>query len=60
MARLIGQSSNALTKALENLNREIQGLKQNIQASGGNGGGVQAQIMQLRQQLADLAKEIYR
>ncbi|CAI2175618.1 14552_t:CDS:2 [Funneliformis geosporum] len=52
MARLIGQSSNALTKALENLNREIQGLKQNIQASGGNGGGVQAQIMQLRKIVA--------
>ncbi|CAI2178294.1 15690_t:CDS:2 [Funneliformis geosporum] len=58
MANVLAKSSNALTTSLELLNQRIQEMKQQIQISM-TGSGAQTEIMQLRQQLADLAKETY-
>jgi len=58
MADVLAKSSNALTTSLEHLNQELQGLKQQVKISQSSS-NVQTEIMQLRQQLADLAKEVY-
>ncbi|CAG8648579.1 5154_t:CDS:2, partial [Ambispora gerdemannii] len=61
MANVLAKSSNALITSLENLNQRMQELKQQVQISmTGQNSGVQAEIIQLRSQLADLAQEVHR
>ncbi len=61
MTNVLAKSSNALINSLEILNQRMQELKQQVQISmSGQSSGVQAEIIQLRSQLAALAQEVHK
>ena len=59
IARLSSLSSNALSQSLENIAVEIENIGNNLVENAQNS-SITDDIRELRQQLADLAKEVYR
>jgi len=61
IANMLAKSSNALNVNLENLGQRVEGLQQQIQTAMNNpNNNSQFEIQQLRQELADLAREVHR
>jgi HAMP domain-containing protein len=58
---MLAQSSNALNINLENLGQRIEEVRLQIQTAMNNpNNNAQTEIQQLRQELADLAREVHR
>jgi gas vesicle protein len=57
---MLAQSSNALNTNLENLGQRVEGVQQQIQTAmnSQNNSSVQSEIQQLKQAVADLAREM--
>ena len=61
IARVSANFSNALTTGLENLTKEVESIRQHVQANmSSQNSSLQLEIQQLRQSLADLSQEIHR
>ena len=61
MSQLTAEFSNALGVSLENLTKEIEEIRQHIQANLNNQNSqMWSEIQQLRQSLADLSQDVYR